>query len=137
MTKQVCFLYNTPIFITKLHNSGFYSAACTRIFSRFDFSIFHSRVTFIFANLAAQQIYCWIKKTVERVHYYKFDWQHQQDRRKLGETYLFHPRWRIFVYKSNVGSSAITRPVLYASRGFGRSHNAIFHKKISIYKKES
>jgi len=48
---------------------------------------------------------------VERVHYYKFDWQHQQDRRNLGETYLFHPRWRMFVYKSNVGSSAITRPV--------------------------
>jgi len=35
-------------------------------------SIFHSRVTFIFANLAAQQIYRWIKKTVEHVHYYKF-----------------------------------------------------------------
>ena len=73
-------------------------------------SIFHSRVTFIFANLAAQQIYRWIKKTVERVHYYKLKWQHQHDRRKLGETYLFHPRWRIFVYKLNVGSSAITRP---------------------------
>jgi len=47
---------------------------------------------------------------MERVHYYKFKWQHQQDRRKLGETYLFHPRWRIFVYKLSVGSSAITRP---------------------------
>ena len=35
-------------------------------------SIFHSRVTFIFADLAAQQIYRWIKKTLERVHYYKF-----------------------------------------------------------------
>jgi len=75
-------------------------------------SICHSRVTFIFANLAAQQIYRWIKKTVERVYYYKFKWQHQQDRRKLGKPYLFHPRWRIFVYKLNVGSSAITRPGL-------------------------
>ena len=26
----------------------------------------------IFITLAAQQIYRWIKKTVERVHYYKF-----------------------------------------------------------------
>ena len=77
-------------------------------------SIFHSRVTFIVANLAAQQIYRWIKKTVERVHYYKIKWQHQQDRRKLGETYFFHPRWRIFVYKLNVGSSAITRPDYFA-----------------------
>jgi len=36
--KQVGFLDNTPIFITKLQKSAFYSAPCTGIFSRFDFS---------------------------------------------------------------------------------------------------
>jgi len=50
--KQVGFLDNTPIFITKLQKCGFYSAReCSLA------SIFHSRVTFIFTNLAAQQIY--------------------------------------------------------------------------------
>ena len=28
----------------------------------------------------------------------------------MGRDNLFHPRWWIFVYKLNVGSSAITRP---------------------------
>ena len=105
--KQVGFLDNTPIFITKLQKMHFSLHPAREFFLA---STFHSRVTFIFANLAAQQIYRWIKKTVERVHYYKFQWQHQQDRRKLGKPYLFHLRWRIFVYKLNVGSSAITHP---------------------------
>ena len=38
MTKAGGFLDNTPIFITKLQKSAFYSAPCTGIFSRFDFS---------------------------------------------------------------------------------------------------
>jgi len=39
-------------------------------------SIFHSRVTLIFANLAAQQIYRWIKKTVEHsINNNKENWE--------------------------------------------------------------
>jgi len=67
--KQVGFLDNTLIFITKLQKMHF-TLHPAREFSLA--SIFHSRVTLKFTNLAAQQIYRWIKKTVERVHYYKF-----------------------------------------------------------------
>ena len=69
MSKASCFLENTPICITKLKKVHF-TLHPAREFSLA--SIFHSRVTFIFANIAAQQILRWIKKTVERVHYYKF-----------------------------------------------------------------
>jgi len=68
--KQVGFLDNTPIFITKLQKKVHITLHPARDFSLA--SIFHSRVTFICANLAAQQIYRWIKKTVDRVYYYKF-----------------------------------------------------------------
>jgi len=29
---------------------------------------------------------------------------------KMGKPYIFHPRWRIFIYKLNVWGSAISRP---------------------------
>ena len=70
MTKASWFFDNTPFFITKLQKKMHFTLHPAREFSLA--SIFHSRVTFIFAILAAQQIYRWIKKTVERVHYYKF-----------------------------------------------------------------
>ena len=38
MTKEGCFLDNTPLFKTKWQKCWFYSAPCTGIFSRFDFS---------------------------------------------------------------------------------------------------
>jgi len=52
-------------------------------------SIFHSRVTFIFTDLAAQQIYRWIKKIEERVHCYKFNGSINKIKEKLGKPTFF------------------------------------------------
>jgi len=38
---------------------------------------------------------------------------------------LFHPRWRIFVYKLNVGSSAITHPVKKQNTFMAEDHHTM------------
>ena len=63
-------------------------------------------ITFIFANLAEQQIHRWIKKTVERVHCYKFN---DTRSNQTGKNLPFSTKMADMCFQT-VGSSAITCP---------------------------